>query len=71
LILAVPVAPPDTVASMQDEVDELICPLTPSGFRAVGMWYDDFSQTTDQQVVDLLKKHRARQTETHESQEYC
>ena len=56
LVLAVPVAPPDTVEKLRNEVDELICLHTPRAFMAVGQWYQRFDQTSDEQVVDLLEK---------------
>jgi putative phosphoribosyl transferase len=56
LILALAVAPPDTAEELRQEVDELICLETPSAFMAVGQWYSNFSQTTDEQVVELLKR---------------
>jgi putative phosphoribosyl transferase len=55
LILAVPVAPPETVESLQPEVDELVCLSMPVFFHAVGQFYEDFRQTTDEEVVELLK----------------
>lgn len=54
LILAVPVAPRDTVRRLSKEVDELVCLETPPFFYAVGQFYDDFYQTTDEEVVGLL-----------------
>ncbi|WP_414170240.1 alpha/beta family hydrolase [Streptoverticillium reticulum] len=59
VVLAVPVAPPDAVAVLTTEVDELICPFTPALFSAVGEWYRDFSQTEDEEVVELLRRNRA------------
>jgi len=58
LVLAVPVAPPDTVESLQPEVDELVCLSMPFFFHAVGQFYEDFSQTTDEEVVELLEAAR-------------
>jgi putative phosphoribosyl transferase len=58
LVLAVPVAPPDTVESLQPEVDELVCLSMPFFFHAVGQFYEDFSQTTDEEVVELLQAAR-------------
>ncbi|MDH7479973.1 MAG: phosphoribosyltransferase family protein, partial [Syntrophomonadaceae bacterium] len=55
LILAVPVAPPDTVRRLQPKVDEIVCLLIPHDFYAVGQFYDDFGQTEDAEVVRLLK----------------
>lgn len=54
LALAIPVAPPDTVALLRTHVDELVCLSTPEGFRSVGEWYDRFEQTSDEEVQDLL-----------------
>jgi putative phosphoribosyl transferase len=54
IVLAVPVAPPETAANLASEVDELICLMTPSGFMAVGAFYADFMQTTDDEVIALL-----------------
>lgn len=54
LILAVPVAPASTCAAMANEADEAICLMTPEPFYAIGQWYEDFSQTSDQEVVELL-----------------
>ncbi len=54
LILAVPVAPRDTVESLRKDVDELICLEVPGAFRAIGEFYVDFAQLEDADVVDLL-----------------
>ena len=54
LVLAVPVAPPDALASLADEVDDTVCLATPEYFGAVGYFYRDFAQTTDEEVVRLL-----------------
>ncbi|HVG47325.1 MAG TPA: phosphoribosyltransferase, partial [Rubellimicrobium sp.] len=54
LALAVPVAPPEVLADLRPLVDELHCLLAPDPFRAVGLFYDDFSQTADEEVVALL-----------------
>lgn len=56
LVLAVPVAPPDTAERLRGEVDELVCLSTPRGFSAVGEWYRDFGQTPDEEVVSLLAR---------------
>lgn len=60
LVLAVPVAPPDTVEEMRREADEIVCLATPELFMAVGAFYDDFSQTTDEEVVTLLAERRGQ-----------
>lgn len=57
LVLAVPVAPPDTVRRLKPEVDELICLEVPSPFFAIGAFYRNFDQTSDQEVIDLLAQH--------------
>lgn len=54
IVVAVPVAPPSTINELFREVDEVVCILTPEDFRGVGRWYQDFSQTTDQEVRSLL-----------------
>lgn len=54
LIVAIPVAPPQTCAEIKAEVDELVCLLSPPDFYAIGVWYDNFSQTTDEEVRSLL-----------------
>jgi putative phosphoribosyl transferase len=56
LIVAVPVAAPSTCEEFRDEVDEVVCAQTPEPFYAVGLWYEDFSQTTDDEVRDLLAR---------------
>jgi putative phosphoribosyl transferase len=56
LIVAVPVAAPETCAEFRSEVDEVVCAATPDPFVAVGAWYEDFSQTSDQKVRDLLER---------------
>lgn len=55
VILAVPVAPPDTAEAMRREVDDLICLAEPALFRGVGEFYANFSQLTDEEVLELLK----------------
>ena len=61
LVLAVPVGPPETIESMRGEADEVVCPLMPDWFRAVGEFYEDFSQTTDEEVIELLDKSWGRE----------
>ena len=58
LVLAVPVCPPRTARLLAPEVDDLVCPYTPEHFAAVGLWYRDFEQTTDDEVVELLERAR-------------
>ncbi|MFE7520813.1 phosphoribosyltransferase family protein [Streptomyces halstedii] len=56
VVLAVPVASPDVVARLRDDVDEVVCLSTPALFSSVGEWYQDFSQTSDDEVVALLAR---------------
>jgi putative phosphoribosyl transferase len=56
LIVAVPVAAAETCEEFRAEVDEVVCSLTPEPFHAVGLWYENFSQTTDDEVRTLLAK---------------
>ncbi|MET9856512.1 phosphoribosyltransferase [Streptomyces sp. NPDC006450] len=60
VVLAVPVAPPDAVARLRTEADDVVCLSTPRAFRAVGEWYQDFSQTPDEEVVALLARAAGR-----------
>ena len=55
IVVAVPVGAPDTGREIKLLVDEIICGRTPEEFRAVGAWYRDFNQTTDEEVRKLLK----------------
>jgi len=57
LIVAVPTAPIETCQELRKTADEVICPMTPEPFHAVGGSYIDFRQTTDQEVRDLLTIH--------------
>jgi putative phosphoribosyl transferase len=54
IIIAVPVAPLDTCNELRSKVDEVVCLMTPAQFYAIGLWYEDFTQTTDEQVCELL-----------------
>jgi predicted phosphoribosyltransferase len=58
LVIAVPVAAPDTCEEMQAAADEVVCAITPPALRAVGLWYDDFTQVTDDEVRALLGRAR-------------
>ncbi|MGI5991829.1 MAG: phosphoribosyltransferase [Methanosarcina sp.] len=58
IVIAVPTAAPDTCEIFRKEVDEIICLATPEPFYGVGAWYEDFSQTTDKEVCELLDKAR-------------
>lgn len=54
IVVAVPVAAPETCARFEREVDHILCVNTPDALQAVGLWYDNFSQTTDEEVCALL-----------------
>jgi predicted phosphoribosyltransferase len=56
LVVAVPTAAPETCEELSAEVDEVVCAITPEPFYAVGIWYEDFSQTTDEEVRELLAR---------------
>ena len=56
VVVAVPIAPPDTCDQLREAVDDIVCAVTPEPFHAVGLWYEDFSQTTDDEVRDLLAR---------------
>ena len=58
-VLAVPVAPPGWETRIADAADELVCLHTPAGFFAIGQYYTDFSQTTDDEVIACLKRAAA------------
>lgn len=58
LILAVPVAPADTLAQLADECDDVVCLVSPSPFYAVGAHYADFTQTGDEEVIHLMREAR-------------
>lgn len=59
LVLAVPVGPPDTLDALAAQVDALVCPLRPEPFYAIGMFYRDFHQMDDAEVVACLEAARA------------
>jgi putative phosphoribosyl transferase len=60
VIVAVPVGAPQTCREFADIADEIVCARTPEPFAAVGLWYRDFSQTTDDEVRRLLQEHATR-----------
>jgi len=55
IVVAVPTASAETCQELKSEVDDVVCATTPEPFHAVGLWYEDFSQTTDEEVRDLLQ----------------
>jgi putative phosphoribosyl transferase len=59
-VVAVPVASSIALDDLRREADEVVCTATPEPFYAVGLWYEDFSQTTDDEIRDLLERAHAR-----------
>jgi putative phosphoribosyl transferase len=58
VVIAVPVAAPETCDDLRTDADAIVCVATPEPFHAVGIWYEDFSQTTDDEVMNLLAAAR-------------
>ena len=56
IIVAVPIGAPGTCDAMRDEADHVVCAVTPEPLYAVGLWYEDFRQTTDEEVEELLSR---------------
>jgi predicted phosphoribosyltransferase len=56
IVVAVPVGAVDTCSELEAEADEVVCALTPEPFLAVGLWYEDFTQTGDEEVRELLDR---------------
>ncbi len=56
IVVAVPVASPEACDELRSEVDNIVCATTPTPFYGVGAWYQDFAQTTDEEVHDLLQR---------------
>lgn len=56
IVVGVPTAAPDTCESFENDVDEIVCAVTPQPFHSVGTWYEDFSQTTDDEVREILAR---------------
>jgi putative phosphoribosyl transferase len=65
VVLAVPVASPRALARLADVADEVVCVDTPEWFYAVGEWYDDFTPTTDEEVLALLDRAAASEFHDH------
>jgi predicted phosphoribosyltransferase len=58
IVVAVPTAAPETCEQLRREADEVVCASTPEPFRAVGLWYENFDQTSDEEVRELLARAR-------------
>jgi predicted phosphoribosyltransferase len=68
IVVAAPVASEGVSRRFQDQADETICAISPEPFFSVGMWYDDFSEVTDDEVrrALLVNRRRCRQVQTHQ-----
>jgi putative phosphoribosyl transferase len=55
VVMAVPVGPASTIVEMQNDADQVVCLYTPDPFYAIGQFYENFAQTTDEEVIKLLK----------------
>jgi putative phosphoribosyl transferase len=64
IVVAVPVGSPETCLEFADVADEIVCARAPEYFAAVGQWYRDFSQTSDEEVRELLREHAEPTTRT-------
>ncbi len=58
--VAVPVGPPPTINELKKQADKVVCPYTPEYFEAIGQFYVDFNQTSDQEVIKLLKQSKQK-----------
>lgn len=65
LVVAIPVGSVEACEMVKRLVDELVCPLQPEPFAAVGRWYDEFGQTSDQEVQELLRQQRNKREVCH------
>ena len=65
VVIAVPTAPPDTCEEFRSAGEEIVCAITPEPFYGVGMWYQDFSQTSDQEVHEALTQAAEEHTPTN------
>lgn len=57
--VAIPVGPPSTIKELEKQADRVVCLFTPESFYAIGEFYSDFSQTTDEEVINILQKKRS------------
>ena len=61
VMVAIPVGPPSTIRELEKEADHVICLHTPESFQAIGQFYEDFAQTSDEEVKSLLKRSRQKE----------
>ena len=66
IVVAVPTGAPETCEAMRADADDVVCATTPDPFMAIGLWYEDFSQTTDDEVRDLLDRAEHEWSAAHE-----
>ena len=64
VVAAVPVGAAETCVMLRQDADEVVCAAMPSPFRAVGLWYRDFPQASDEEVRDLLEEARREHAAT-------
>jgi putative phosphoribosyl transferase len=67
IVVAVPVGPPDTCREFEADADEVVCGIAPEFFQAVGQYYEDFSQTSDEEVRELLARSASTAADPSES----
>jgi putative phosphoribosyl transferase len=66
IIVAIPVGPPSTIKELEKRANRVVCLYLPEYFQAIGQFYDDFSQTTDDEVIGLLRENRQKLEEMTE-----
>lgn len=71
IVVAVPVAAPSACAEFRGSVDEMVCLRTPEPFQAVGLWYEDFRQTTDEEVHAFLRRSDASGRGSGQEEDHC
>lgn len=69
IVVAVPVSSSNALKKIEEQVDEVICLLTPEDFRAVGQFYESFDQVSDEEVMDLLHSHRYKNDDIQKTSE--
>ena len=69
IVIAVPIAPRETLEAMRSEVDEVICSLVPEWMVSIGYWYMDFPQTSDEEVIHLLQRAWQREPSTDDAEQ--
>ena len=64
IVVAIPVGPPSTIRELKKEADHVVCLYTPESFYAIGQFYEDFAQTTDEEVIKLLELSKQKNVGT-------